>query len=184
MEVDAHSNEHFWCKAERSKVDLGSPPPLHSNSHFPLRVGEIQFTEKGKYDKQNYRNTHDNIWEIHICGVREAIFQRQVFKTKEFFVTLCLKDKRMNVVKMNFSIHNWEITSTRSNILTIIVCNGLENTVNKSYFLLNEAIRRRNPRLNLTNCCWSPWFLFKHFGVLLLDNFYLLLIHIKNIDFF
>ena len=107
-----------------------------------------------------------------------------LFKTKEFFVTLCLKDKRMNVVKMNFSIHNWEITSTRSNILTIIVCNGLENTVNKSYFLLNEAIRRRNPRLNLTNCCWSPWFLFKHFGVLLLDNFYLLLIHIINIDFF
>ena len=105
-------------------------------------------------------------------------------KQKNSLLTLCLKDKRMNVVKMNFSIHNWEITSTRSNILTIIVCNGLENTVNKSYFLLNEAIRRRNPRLNLTNCCWSPWFLFKHFGVLLLDNFYLLLIHIKNIDFF
>ena len=105
-------------------------------------------------------------------------------KQKNSLLTLCLKDKRMNVVKMNFSIHNWEITSTRSNILTIIVCNGLENTVNKSYFLLNEAIRRRNPRLNLTNCCWSPWFLFKHFGVLLLDNFYLLLIHIINIDFF
>ena len=105
-------------------------------------------------------------------------------KQKNSLLTLCLKDKRMNVVKMNFSIHNWEITSTRSNILTIIVCNGLENTVNKSYFLLNEAIRRRNPRLNLTNCCWSPWFLFKHFGVLLLDNFYLLIIHNKNIDFF